>query len=145
MGRAVNSEHVTFTLATGTATTRDTEGANPTIPGELHGGGGLRVGAPAGAPGVGGGGFAGKLIQMVSLESAAGDPPVLATLHLVHESGEVLPLKSGWVRGPSTGGSAGALTFIGMEPIGTNSGLFPLVRNDSGSTVTLTLRWNVAK
>ncbi len=115
----VTCDSDTFSLATASGTTRGTEGANPQL-------------------------LPGGILRQVCVELPSSSAPIHVTVHLTHE-GTTIELKSGWVRGPSDHGGAGALVWNGYQPIGHGPSLFVFARNDTGGTLVVTLHWNVER
>ncbi len=108
---------VPISLATGASTSRNTLGANPTIPSH-------------------------SILRQVCVELPTGSAPLSCTIHLVHE-GQGIELKSGWVRGYPQHGGRGALVWEGEMSVGRNGSLFIFLRNDTGGTLVPTLHFTV--
>ncbi len=115
----VTCERGSFIVAKNAQTTRTTEGANPPL---LEGG----------------------ILRQVCVELVDSFNPIHVVIHLVHEA-TVIELKAGWARGPPDHGGAGALIWVGEQPIGHNASLFIFARNNGGFTATPIIHWSVER
>ncbi len=108
---------VAISLTNGALTTRDTVGANPTIPSH-------------------------SILRQVCVELPTGSAPILGVIHLAHE-GVVIELKKGWIRGFPAHGGLGALIWDGDLAVGRNASLFIFMENRTGGTLFPTLHFLV--
>ncbi len=111
-----------FSLATASASTRSTAGANPIL--------------------------AGEVLTQVCVELPNSSAPIHVVIHVVHQQ-QVIEMKAGWVRGPSDHGGAGALIWNGELPLVFEGRfkprLFIFARNDTGGTLVPSIHWTLRR